>query len=329
MPAPLDYAVNRRWAALLREIGVDPGDVLAAARLPADLFERESATVAAPDMFRLWLVVDEATGDPLLPLRVARSLTLESFDAAIFAALCSRDLNAAAVRIADHKRLIGPARLEVVVGRRRTRLGLSWPSTLTPPVSMALTELMFWAALVRLATGADVTPVAVACPDPPTQVDAYHRYLGVAVRRSANWSISFSAVDARRPFVTANEAMWQTFEPELRRRLVDLDRSATTSERVRAALLELLPAGEMSVGAVGAALGVSVRTLQRRLRDEGTSFKGLVNETRSDLAVHYLRHSELSITEIAFLLGYGDHHSFYRAFHSWTGSTPKAVRLAV
>ncbi|MEM9562592.1 MAG: AraC family transcriptional regulator ligand-binding domain-containing protein [Actinomycetota bacterium] len=324
----LHYTVNRRWPDLLRDVGVEPTTVLESADLPADLFERESATLAPPDMFRLWLAVEEAIGDPLLPLRVARSLTLESFDTAIFAALCSRDLNAAARRIAVHKRLIGPARLDVEIGDRRTRLEMTWPATVTPPASMALTELVFWVALVRLATGAEVAPVALGCPEPPPQVDAYHHYLGVAVSRSRRWSISFTSVDAGRPFVTANEAMWRSLEADLGRRMIDLDRTATTSERVRATLLELLPAGETSAAAVGATLGLSVRTLQRRLRGEGTSFKGLVNETRSALAVHYLRHSDLPIADIAFLLGYGDHHSFYRAFHSWTGSTPKAVRLA-
>ena len=320
--------MNRRWSDLLRAVGVDPAVVLVSADLPGELFEWESATLSPTEMFRLWLAVDEAIGEPLLPLQVARSLTMETFDTAIFAALCSRDLNAAAERVAAHKRLIGPVRLAVEVGPRRTRLEMMWPATVTPPVSMALTELVFWVALVRLATGSEVAPVAVRCPEPPDQVDAYHRYLGVAVRRSDHWSISFAAADACRPFVTANEAMWRSFEAELGRRLADMDRTATVSERVRAALFELLPAGETSVAAVGAALSLSVRTLQRRLQEEGTSFKGLVNETRSDLAVHYLRHSELPVTDIAFLLGYGDHHSFYRAFHSWTGSTPQAVRLA-
>lgn len=122
--------------------------------------------------------------------------------------------------------------------------------------------------------------------------------------------------------------MWEFFEPELRRRLSGLEADASTGERVHAALLEMLPAGEASVEAVAKRLMVSSRTLQRRLRDAGTSYQAMLNETREALARHYLASSSLSAAEISFLLGYDDPSSFYRAFHGWTGKTPDGVRSA-
>lgn len=98
-------------------------------------------------------------------------------------------------------------------------------------------------------------------------------------------------------------------------------------ERVRSALLELLPAGESTVNAVARVLAVSARTLQRRLTAERTTFQAVLNETREALARHYLSTSRLPTAEISFLLGYEDVTSFQRAFRSWTGETPRRVRL--
>jgi methylphosphotriester-DNA--protein-cysteine methyltransferase len=68
------------------------------------------------------------------------------------------------------------------------------------------------------------------------------------------------------------------------------------------------------------------RTLQRRLGEEGVTFQELLADVREGLARHYLTQSTLSLTEIAFLLGYDDPNSFHRAFNRWTGHTPLGVR---
>jgi len=74
---------------------------------------------------------------------------------------------------------------------------------------------------------------------------------------------------------------------------------------------------------------MSKRTLQRRLEAEGASFRALLNASRENLARHYLRNTTLSGGEIAFLLGFEDPNSFYRAFQGWTGQTPEGVRRAM
>ena len=120
--------------------------------------------------------------------------------------------------------------------------------------------------------------------------------------------------------------MWSFFEPELRQRLSRLRVDASTTERVRSALLELIPSGRTSAVQVARHLAVSTRTLQRRLNDENASFSAILNSVREELARHYLRHSQLPYAQISFLLGYGDPNSFYRAFNGWTGTTPDRVR---
>jgi AraC-like DNA-binding protein len=322
------YSVNPGLRVLLTDVGVSPAQVLRRAGLPADLFSRGTTMLSAAQYFGLWQALQEESGDPHLPLRIGRSISTEAFDPPIFAAFCSPNLLVAAERIARYKRLIGPMRLLVSRTGGRTTLELRWPPMAEPPASLGTAELVFLVALARLATRADVRPVAVTLPEPPAPVAAYRDYLGTEPTEGSAYTVSFTDRDARRPFVSANDAMWTFFEPELRRRLADLEVGATMSDRVRAALLELLPLGRTSVPAVAHELAVSTRTLQRRLRDEDTTFQAVLTATRESLARHYLRQGHMRSGEIAFLIGYEEPSSFHRAFHTWTGQTPEKARLS-
>lgn len=73
-------------------------------------------------------------------------------------------------------------------------------------------------------------------------------------------------------------------------------------------------------------MGVSSRTLQRRLASEGVSFREVLQATRELLARHYLTNTQLTYAEVAFLIGFDEPTSFFRAFREWTGETPERVR---
>jgi AraC-like DNA-binding protein len=76
-------------------------------------------------------------------------------------------------------------------------------------------------------------------------------------------------------------------------------------------------------------LGLSARTLQRRLAGEGASFEQLVDAVRSELAARYLEDRRLSLNDVAFLLGYSDVGAFHRAHKRWTGKTPRRARQSL
>jgi AraC-like DNA-binding protein len=322
------YRVNPGWALLLNDLGLNTTNVLRRAGLPPDMLAREHASITPDQYYGLWRAIEEEADDPLLPIHVGQAISVEAFDPPIFAALCSRNLNVAAERVSTYKKLIGPMRLVVTANDHRTTLELQWPRMTIPPASLSTAELVFWVALARIATRADVPALGVTSPYLPADAHAYREYLGVSITWSPEYTVSFSAREASRPFVTANEPMWESFEPALRTRLSQLEAGATMTGRVHSALLELLPAGSGTVQAVARELAVSTRTLQRQLRSEDTSFQSVLNDTRESLARHYLAQGHLSTPEIAFLVGYEEPSSFYRAFHGWTGQTPQRVRLA-
>jgi AraC-like DNA-binding protein len=313
---------------LLKDLGVKPADVMRRAGLPEDLLTRPQVGLSTAEYFSFWRSLEAAVGDPLFPLRLVDAITPEVFSPPIFAALCSPNLRLATQRLSHYKRLVAPMALDVSVDKRGA-LSLSprWlDARVEPPLAVVASELAFFVRLVQLATREPIRAVQVTMPTIPDPLPAYEHYFGTSIRKGKAPSISFSAADAELPFLTANDAIWQVFEPDLRRRLTELDENASMSERVRDLLLESLPSGQTSMDAVAGRLAMSKRTLQRRLEDDGVTFQSLVNRTREALARHYLSQTALSIGEISFLLGFGDPNSFFRAFHDWTGFTPDRLR---
>jgi AraC-like DNA-binding protein len=322
---------------ILADLGIPEVRILQRAGMPVDLFRRavraegdgvEPPRITAQQYFTLFEALQAELEDPLIGLRLGQAISVEMFQPPLFAALCSPDMAVAVQRIAKFKRLIGPIVLDVDVTEAHTTLSFGPAGVPAFPAAVGHMELTFMTHLVRLATRSPVKPLHVtfAEPVPTVQKSAFEEFFGGPSRRGETWSVRFSDLDMRRPFLTANAGMWAVFEPRLRLRLAEVDAASDTAERVRGALLELLPSGRSSVADVGKTLGMSRRSLQRKLSREDTTFQGLLDETREALARHYLGQTALSTAEISFLLGYDDPSSFFRAFQRWTGETPETIR---
>ncbi len=325
------YHLDTGWQVVLKDMGMSVQDVLRHAQLPLDLMSRRSPTVSTDEYFRLWEgLAYVMRDDPAFPLRLGQSVTAESFSPPIFACFCSANLNVALARIAHYKPLVGPLRLDVQQSSRQTTVAFSGlPENGPAPASLIAMELVFWVQIARLATREHIVPAAVHSSFDIPQIEDYEHYFGVQVQRGPFSSISFTAADAVRPFLTASDQMWSIFEPQLNKRLQDLEKAATFRDRVRACLMEILASGQYSMTDVAARLAVSTRTLQRRLRDEGTNFQSELDSLREELARNYLAKSDYSSGQIAFLLGYEDPNSFFCAFRNWTGQTPELARSAL
>lgn len=324
---PNGYALDASWRPLLKDLGVSPANVLRRASLPPDLLARPSVRLPPEDYYRFWTSLEAESDDPDFPLRLCQSIRSESFSPPLFAALCSPNLLTAIQRVAHYKTLVAPMRLVLREDAGTVRLGFQWLHPgLEAPRSLVAAEFLFFVQLARMGTREAVRAQCVSAPGMPKPNPAWEAFLGCRIRRGAEPSLVFARSDALRPFLTANESLWQTFEPALRERLAALDAAVGVVQRVKAVLLEALPGGYGSMGAVAAALGVSKRTLQRQIEAEGTTYQQILQETRRSLAAHYLHRTTLTTAEIAFLLGFRESNSFYRAFREWTGRTPDGVR---
>ena len=191
---------------------------------------------------------------------------------------------------------------------------------------MAESEIFFLLWLARVATRSHIVPLKVQLIERPIKLASYAKYFGTVITIGKSNQIIFKSEDAQLPFLTEDAGMWSFFEPELRKRLCEFNKEETYSSRVRSVLLELIPAGQISISETSKKLGISQRGLQRNLLDEMTSFQDILKSVRIELATHYLKKSSISLGEISYLLGFQEVNSFSRAFNEWMNISPGAYR---
>ena len=181
--------------------------------------------------------------------------------------------------------------------------------------------------MCRMNTGAMTSPlVVVTSREKPADTAPYEEFFRSQVQFGAgeNYWI-FARADLERLLPTGNAEMARANEQVIVDYLSRIDRQRF-DVRVHRELIELLPLGKASQADLARALHVSVRTLQRRLDDEGTTYQQLLSRVRRDLAEGYLREDRHSLSEITYLLGFSDQANFGRAFKRWTGKTPTEYR---
>ena len=186
--------------------------------------------------------------------------------------------------------------------------------------------------LARDSTGHQIIPqqVSFAHPAPP-DASEHRRFFRGPVRFSAgSTAMILSAVDAARPMLGADEALSSVVRRRLEKALVEreLQEAGPFSGRVRRLMVEHLGGTTLTPSTVARALTISERTLSRRLADEGTSFRGILDDVRREFACALLQDRSLSVGDIAFFLQYSEPAAFHRSFRRWTGKTPLAFRGA-
>lgn len=320
------FPFDKNYAAALRAAGIDPAEVLRRAGLSQTLLTAADAALTNEEYLRFMQAVAWAARNPETPVALATAEGVESITPAVLAAYCSADGLACLKRLSQFKALAGPVRLHVCETGDTVRLEIApWDEAYELPEIVVGVEACLMVNLVRRATKEPVAPVSFAVPQPFGNA-AYERFLGCETVPGKVAELVFRADDLRIPFVTRNDSLWAFFEPELRRRLAELETDDSAAAQVRCVLVELLPAGRGSMACTARALAMSTRTLQRKLAAEGTTFTAQLNHVRELLAKSYLDDQSLSAMEIALLLGYGDANSFYRAFALWTGQTVSEYR---
>ena len=139
-------------------------------------------------------------------------------------------------------------------------------------------------------------------------------------------AIVLHSQDLDRPFATYDAELLEMMQSALEKKARGCREEASASEQVKWLLKQMLAGGRPDITDVARELGLSVRTLQRRIDEEGTTFRDLLLEVRQELVRKYFAQPGIQINEVAFQLGYEDTNSFYRAFRNWEGTTPSQWR---
>jgi AraC-like DNA-binding protein len=161
----------------------------------------------------------------------------------------------------------------------------------------------------------------------PSHVAAYERIFGCPlVFGAARNALLLDAAFPSLRLPTTNRFALGALSQRAAALLQDLEAQQTVRARVERRLAPILHTGDASMDAVAAAMGVSRRTLQRRLAAEGVTFETVFDDLRRRLALSYLADRKVSANETAYLVGFSEPAAFSRAFRRWTGTTPSAFR---
>lgn len=188
--------------------------------------------------------------------------------------------------------------------------------------------VLFLLRMLRRLAGPDWKPCDVGFRhEAPPDVREHERLLGGRVRfdQSAD-SIGFEADDLDRPVRDADRFLLPIVERQLQDVVVDRADVDPWREAVEMLVARHVCDGHPSIRTLAPELGMSVRTLQRRLDERGLSYRQLVADVRLRLARQYLEADQPSLGEVAFLLGYSELSAFDRAFRAWTGESPSDHR---
>ena len=323
--------IARLACARLREFGKDPGAILAQAGATAEQAYDDSIRLEVPKQIRILDLAAEELGDELLGFHLGRNFDLREIGL-VYYVIASSERLADALRNAERYSEImnDGVRLHFRQDDRTAAIALDYVHV---DRRSDRHQIEFWLVTVmricRQITDNRLAPLHLRVRHrrvpPPTD---FKTFFGTDVEfGAATDEIVFPAPVASLPVVRRD-----SYLNNLLRRYADeaLARRPRRHGHVRSAvedtLPQLLPHGKPHASEVARQLGMSTRTLSRKLSTEGVAFAHILDQLRSTLAQDYLSERELPISEIAWLLGYCEVSSFTNAFKRWTGKTPRQFR---
>ena len=312
-------------------LGHDADEIAARAGVDRALLRDPDARIAASQVEAVWRAAGAVTNDPALALHAAEAAPDGAYQVLDYLGAASATLGEAITRLSRYFSLLGQIELSVARRARQYRLTLAstLPGVELPPPAQEYTL----AALVlrtRLRCGVPWVPTHVDFTFAGTSTKEHTRVFGVPPRwRRPTAGLGISLADWSRPSIGADPGLASLLEDHAKLVVDRLPRGGVTARQVVEAVHGSLKDGEPTLTAIARRLATSARTLQRRLEDEGTSLAAIVRAERERLAKEHLELGQVSLAELAFLLGFADQSSFTRAFRRWTGMTPARFRAAL
>ena len=305
--------------------GVETADILAAEGLTLAALEDPDARLPAPTVLAIWKVLRERTGDPALQLAAPTSLPFGAYRVIDYLVGASATVGEGIGHFARFFKLIAEA-VMLTIETDRNGYALCLEREDGSPVPPVYVDYVF-AALVsrirmRISPDLDVSRVELRQHQPP-KPEAYRELFRAPVRFGAETDrLCFTVEVWRRRIQGADAALARLLEEHARIMAERLpQRASGFKAEVQKAVASVASKGG-SVEDVARALNMSVRTLQRKLVADGTTFKEVSDSVRGQLAAGYLNDPKVSIAEVAYMLGFSEQSSFNRAFRRWTGQAP-------
>jgi AraC-like DNA-binding protein len=313
----------------LGELGLARNLLLREAKIDESQLRDPDGRISLDAVTRLWHAAASHVTDPAFGLRIGADTSVREWGLVGYAVAYSSTLGSALNRFAHYSRVMSDA----LVVRIDTERDAAWVRldvqpelrAFRPAVDARLAALL---SACREMLGAPVTPLLVQLSyRQPADVKEYERFFGAPLEfGSLTSSFLLRSEDLARRLAIADTTLAGYLETLADQKLASIGTERSLRERVRRTLWSELSERTPTLEAVARSLGVSARTLQRQLRQEGVTFAKLLAELRREMAPSLLRDGRNSVSEVAFLLGYEDPSAFRRAFQRWFGQSPRSFR---
>ena len=308
-------------ARALEHYGIDSHRVFSEAGIDLGAVPSAAARLPVARVQQVWRYAMDNTDD-LFGITMAGFITPASFHSLGFAMWCSSTLKEALERMIRYRCVLSHMHFsELLEEEGGFRLTLIDQRTLKSGVTNEA-FLGFVVLLAQQLSGPDFAPRALhsrrSGQSPGRQLREFFATDDIQFGADA-YALQFDRESLVRPLPYANPELARQLDAMVERYIAELDLISEHRLRVRNHIHKLLETGAFSVERVAAAMNVTVRTLQRRLAAENSSYHALLDEVRSGLARQYLGDPANSATDIAFRLGFNDSGSFGRSFKRWTG----------
>ena len=320
--------VPRRFWSWLQKYDLAPTAALRHAHLPLVAYEDETYLLTSAQFFALWRSIGEMCPDPAFGLNFASQVDFAALPLATLASYHALDYRDALTRQARFYQLCAPAEMLIQERRDECVILKKWLYAIEEEPPLLVDACM--AILVELGRRGAQVPIR------PKRIDLKQRrkrgstheaYFNCPVNFGASRNaIVLHSEDLDRPFATYNAEFLEMVQSALEKKARGCREETSASEQVKWLLKQMLAGGRPDITDVARELGLSVRTLQRRIVEEGTTFRGLLLAVRQELVRNFFAQPGIQINEVAFQLGYEDTNSFYRAFRNWEGTTPSQWR---
>lgn len=310
------WSILGRYPELSALVEQDAGEPPADTRVPVS------------DAQRFLQYVVDRTGEQDLGLLAAQETRIGAFDVLEFVAFSAPTRRAAADTMLRYIRLVNQAadfRIEVIEGRAHVMLNSTVP--LTRAGIDFQSGALFMTAIRWFGEQPDNLEVWLTYPRPDDTSQHVATFGGAMLRFDAPWDgFVFDADQLNREIVSADPAGHRVLREHLEGLLAKLSPGDGVVEQVRARLLSSLQDGAPTAEACAEGMGVTRRTLTRRLAAHGTTYTKLLADVRLQAAQQYLSRTDHTVDDIAFLLGFSESSAFTRAFQRWQGTPPAAYR---
>ncbi|MFN3580645.1 MAG: AraC family transcriptional regulator, partial [Pseudomonas sp.] len=308
--------------ATLIHLGHDPEPLFQRFRITSELLDQPQARISIPRFMRLGNAAIQLSGRSDLGLLMGQHSHASHLGLAGMTATCATDLIQAFETLVRFERLSsqnyrGHSSFESPALRFYSISPYNTFNLFVVDSALSSRAQLGW----QLTAGkARLTAVHIEFPA-PAYADRYETYFGCPVLfEQQHNQLIWETGSLNLPLQQRAAASFQHLEALCRAQLHELNRHRGLRERVEEILSPQLHRRLPTLTEVARSLGVPSWTLRRRLhQEEQTRFQDIIDETRQDLAVSYIRDTELALGEIAFLLGFSSPGAFQRAFKRWTG----------